>query len=98
LYNAGQIKEAVGTYANDARLLATDKQTHEGLNQIEKYYSNARANGNTKVELQTGQIILCGQDHLVEISSYKLNNDGGNYVVVWKKENGQWKKLIDIFN
>jgi len=92
------MKEAVATYTNDARVFATDKQTYEGLTQIEKYYTNARAAGNAKVELRTGQVIQCGQDHLVEISSYKLNNDGGNYVVVWKKEGGQWKKFLDIFN
>jgi len=27
-----------------------------------------------------------------------LNTDSGNYVVVWKKDGGQWKKVIDIFN
>jgi ketosteroid isomerase-like protein len=66
-YNSGQVKEAVGTYANDARLFATDKQVYEGLSQIEKYYNNARAAGNSKVELRTGQVIQCGSDHLVEI-------------------------------
>ncbi len=116
-YNNGQVKEAVGTYANDARLFATDKQVYEGLNQIEKYYINARAAGNSKVELHTGQVIQCGSDYLIETrfvfyfssfqsflniyyvnSQYKINNDGGNYVVVWKKGGGQWKKIIDIFN
>ncbi|CAF5062206.1 unnamed protein product, partial [Rotaria sp. Silwood1] len=51
-----------------------------------------------KVELSTGQVIPCGSDYLVEISQYKINTDGGNYVVVWKKDGGQWKKIIDIFN
>jgi hypothetical protein len=31
-------------------------------------------------------------------SQYKINTDNGNYVVVWKKDGGQWKKVIDIFN
>jgi hypothetical protein len=31
-------------------------------------------------------------------SQYKIDNGGGNYVVVWKKDGGQWKKIIDIFN
>ena len=71
-YNNGQVKEAVSTYTNDARLFSTDKQIYEGLNQIEKYYSNSRAAGNTKVELHTGQVIQCGTDHLVEIRSLLL--------------------------
>lgn len=66
-YNNGQVKEAVTTYANDARLFATDKQVYEGLAQIEKYYAAARNAGNSKVELHTGQIIPCGSDHLIEI-------------------------------
>ncbi|CAF1423447.1 unnamed protein product [Adineta steineri] len=97
-YNNGQVKDAVNTYANDARLFATDKQTYEGTSQIEKYYTSARAAGNAKVELHTGQVIQCGSDYLVEISQYKINTDGGNYVVVWKKDGGNWKKIVDIFN
>ena len=65
-YNAGQVKEAVATYTNDARLFATDKQVYEGLSQIEKYYNNARAAGNSKVELRTGQVIQAGSDYLIE--------------------------------
>lgn len=66
-YNNGQVKDAVTSYSSDARLFATDKQVHEGQAQIEKYYSGARAAGNSKVELHTGQVIQCGSDHLVEI-------------------------------
>lgn len=66
-YNNGQVKEAVQSYTNDARLFATDKQVYEGLTQIEKYYTNARSSGSNKVELHTGQVIQCGSDHLVEI-------------------------------
>lgn len=66
-YNNGQVKEAVTTYATDGRLFAADKQIYEGLNQIEKYYTGARAAGNLKVELHTGQVIMCGSDYLVEI-------------------------------
>ncbi|CAF0763054.1 unnamed protein product [Adineta ricciae] len=97
-YNNGQIKEAVATYSSDARLFATDKNVYEGSSQIEKYYTEARSAGNSKVELHTGQVIPCGPDHLVEVSQYKINTDGGNYIVVWKKDGGQWKKIIDIFN
>ncbi|CAF3113235.1 unnamed protein product [Rotaria socialis] len=97
-YNNGQVKEAVTTYASDGRLFATDKQVYEGLSQIEKYYAGARAAGNSKVELHTGQVIQCGSDYFIEISQYKINTDGGNYVVVWKTDGGQCKKIIDIFN
>lgn len=65
-YNNGQVKEAVSTYANDARLFATNKQVYEGLARIEEYYNNARAEGNSEVALHTGQVIQCGTDHLVE--------------------------------
>jgi ketosteroid isomerase-like protein len=66
-YNNGQVKDAAGTYASDARLFANDKQIYEGLSQIEKYYAAARAAGNSKVELHTGQVIQAGSDYLVEI-------------------------------
>jgi ketosteroid isomerase-like protein len=73
-YNTGQVKEAVTCYANDARLFADDKQIYEGLNQIEKYFFDARAAGNTKVDLHTGKIIQCGSDYLIETRfSYHQN-------------------------
>jgi ketosteroid isomerase-like protein len=66
-YNNGQIKEAVASYANNARVFANNKQIYQGLNQIEKYYSDAVADGNTKVDLHTGEVIQCGSDYLIEI-------------------------------
>ncbi|CAF1576271.1 unnamed protein product [Didymodactylos carnosus] len=98
LYNAGNVHEACQTYLSDAKVFANDKQVYEGPSQIEKYYQNARSSGNTHVKLEVNKVIQCGQDYMVELSSYKLNNDHGNYVVTWKKENDKWKKLVDIFN
>ena len=71
-FNNGQIKEAVTTYANDARLFATDKQIYQGLIQIEKYYSNAQIDRNNKVQLETGQVIQCGNDYLIEIRLFSF--------------------------
>lgn len=73
-YNSGQVKEAVTTYANDARLFATNKQVYEGLTRIEEYYNNARAAGNSEVALHTGQVIQCGSDHLIEIRLIHFHN------------------------
>jgi len=66
-YNNGQMKEAVAVYENDARVFAADKKVYQGLNQIEKVYSDSISNGNTKVILHTGQIIQCGYDYIIEI-------------------------------
>jgi ketosteroid isomerase-like protein len=66
-YNNGQLKEAVATYANDARVFADNKQIYQGLDQIEKFYSDARNNGNTKVNLHTEQVIQCSSDYTIEI-------------------------------
>lgn len=65
-FNNGQIKEAVASYANDAQLFGEDKKTYQGLNQIEQFYSAAKANGTTKVNLNTGQVIQCSPGYLVE--------------------------------
>ncbi|CAF2151688.1 unnamed protein product [Rotaria magnacalcarata] len=97
-FNNGQISEAVGSYADDARLFAPDKQVYQGASQIEKYYSETRKLGNTHVDLQTKQVIPCDSNYLIEISSYKVDAETGNYVVIWKKDDQGWKKVIDIFN
>ncbi|CAF1080306.1 unnamed protein product [Rotaria sordida] len=97
-FNNDQIKQAVSSYADDARLFSSDKQSYQGLNQIEKYYSDTKKVGNTKVELHTEQVIQCDSNYLIEISTYKTNTGGGNSVVIWKKDGQFWKKIIDIFN
>jgi ketosteroid isomerase-like protein len=66
-YNNGQMKEAVAAYDNDARVFAADKKVYQGLNQIEKVYSDSISNGNTKVILHTGEVIQCGHHYLIEI-------------------------------
>jgi ketosteroid isomerase-like protein len=69
-YNNNLLKEAVSTYANDAKLFANDKQIYQGLNNIEKFYSDSRINGNTNVKLNTQQIIQCDSNYLIEIRFY----------------------------
>ncbi|CAF1314446.1 unnamed protein product [Rotaria sp. Silwood1] len=96
--NNNQIKEAVSSYADNARLFSSDKQIYQGLNQIEKYYSDTKKAGNTQVELYTEQVIQCDSNYLIEISTYKVNTEQGNCVVIWKKDGQFWKKIIDIFN
>jgi ketosteroid isomerase-like protein len=66
-YNNNLLKEAVSTYANDAKLFSNDKQIYQGLNNIQKFYSDAKINGNTNVHLHTEQIIQCDSNYLIEI-------------------------------
>jgi ketosteroid isomerase-like protein len=63
----------------------------------------ARSNGVRSAEVSTTEILGKG-DIVSEVGLYNmidsagLSIDKGKYIVVWKKENGQWKRHRDIWN
>lgn len=58
----------------------------------------ARESGATSLALTTGKVTPVTDDVLVEESSWKSNQAGGNYLIVWKKVDGKWYLWKDLFN
>ena len=59
-----------------------------GVKEVELETVEAEGHGNTAIEV--GKFTLYGADGQVI--------DKGKYIVIWKKEAGQWKLHRDIFN
>ena len=89
-------------YTADARVLPPGAPMVSGRTAIQQFWEGAiQGLGVTRASLTTVDAIPAGND-VVEIGSATLDTAGGSvtakYVVRWKKEDGQWKWHVDIWN
>jgi len=74
-----------------------------GAAALQKLWQDAMASGVKELVLTTTETEGHG-DTAIEVGSYRMDAaagktvDRGKYVVIWKRENGQWKVHRDIWN
>jgi ketosteroid isomerase-like protein len=89
-------------YSKDAKLLPDGAPAITGTDKIKGMWGSfARSGMNLKIDVAD----VWGNDELLtEEGTYSLTDkagkqvDQGKYIVVWKKEDGQWKMFRDIWN
>jgi len=90
---AGDAKAVGKMYTKKARLMPQGQDFCKGTKAITAFWQGAIDAGIRGAALKS-----------VEVGTYTLSTaegavaDKGKYVVVWKKEDGQWKLHHDIFN
>jgi len=92
-------------YTRDARVLPPGAEMVQGRDRIAEYWAAAAATSQTgvrRVELSTLELQPLG-DGSYEIGRATLTLAGGQrvtpkYVVVWKQEDGAWRRHVDIWN
>ena len=87
-------------YTEEATLLAMGAPRLDGRSAIEGFFKQAIEGGFTNLMLDTQDVTECG-DLAIEVgrwTSTAFGGDAGKYVVVWKREGGDVKLHIDIFN
>ncbi len=90
-------------YASDAQLFPPNGGVVNGSAAITPIWKGAFEAGVKKVTLETTETEQAG-DRIIETGNYTLAGadgkpmDNGKYIVVWKKENGNWKLYRDIWN
>jgi ketosteroid isomerase-like protein len=90
-------------YTANARVLPPGAPVIEGRERIKGFWSNAiTAMGVMSVSLTTVEAQEAG-DGVIEIGRAELTVESGQiitvkYVVHWKKEDGEWKWNVDIWN
>ncbi|MEM7542982.1 MAG: nuclear transport factor 2 family protein [Pseudomonadota bacterium] len=95
-------KAARACYTTKAKLITPGAPTYSG-NKIATFWNGAIAMGIKSVSLRTVEVDVQGNT-AIEYGAYTLKGargkklDNGSYVVVWKKERGQWRLHWDIFN
>lgn len=103
-FNSGNVEGAArGVYSEDAQLLPPGGETVQGRDKIAQWWKGAAPQmGIERVELSTVDLQPMGE-LAYQIGRAMLTVGGGQqveskYVVIWKREDGQWKWHVDIFN
>ncbi len=103
-FNAGDFAGAAReVYTADARVLPPDAPLVRGLDAIAGFWTAAAAQlGARRVQLTTNDLEVLG-DVAHEIGSATLTVAGdqqlqAKYVVLWKREQGEWRWDVDIWN
>ena len=90
-------------YTANATLLPPNSARVTGSAAILEFWKGALAGAPARGKLTTGEVEAHG-DTAHEVGTYELSAadgkvvDKGKYVVVWKREGGQWKLHRDIWN
>ena len=96
LYKQGNCKELAGLYSQDPVLMPPGMDFVSGKEAIQKVFEAFRSMGIAELVFEIVEVDHCA-DHAIEMSRFKLLSaegqqlDQGKYIVVWKREQGEWK-------
>lgn len=89
-------------YTADAQVLPAGRDAVKGTDELRAFWQGVLDSGVAAVSLKTLEVYAQGT-HATEIGEYDLQDkvgkslDHGKYVVVWKREGGDWRLFRDIF-
>jgi ketosteroid isomerase-like protein len=90
-------------YTSDAQMFPPNSDVVKGTAAISTFWKGGYDAGIKRAKLETMEAEKSG-DQVIELGRYTLYGandaqiDAGKYIVVWKKERGQWKLYRDIWN
>jgi uncharacterized protein (TIGR02246 family) len=99
----GDAAALAGMYTVSAIAFPPNAEPMKGRAAIEKMWQGVVAGGIKGATLTTSDVETHG-DTAYEVGSYEMKVDGGKvvdrgkYIVIWKREQGQWKLHRDIWN
>jgi len=102
-FASGDARGIASLYTMDGSVLPPGATTQQGTEAIAAFWKMAMDMGIKGVQLETVQLEAEG-DSAIEIGRYTLAGAGGQqidqgkYLVVWKKQSGQWRLHRDIWN
>jgi uncharacterized protein (TIGR02246 family) len=99
----GDAVALAGMYTTDAIAFPPNSDVAKGRVAIQMIWGSAIAGGIKGVTLTTTEVEAHG-DSAHEVGNYEMKVDGGKvvdrgkYIVIWKREQGQWRLHRDIWN
>jgi uncharacterized protein (TIGR02246 family) len=99
----GDAAALAAMYTPGAMALPPNGEIAKGREAIQKIWRGAIDGGIKAVTLTTSEVESHG-DTAHEVGNYEMKVDGGKvvdrgkYIVIWKREQGQWKLHRDIWN
>ncbi len=101
--NTGNASGLAAIYTADGQLLPPNNSIISGQDNIRTFWQGAIEQGIANAELDTIELEILG-DTANEIGRFTLKAqngdviDTGKYIVIWKKENGNWKYHRDMWS
>jgi uncharacterized protein (TIGR02246 family) len=102
-FNGGDAAGVAALYTEEGQLLPPNADVMAGKEAIQAFWQGAMDMGIGSAQLEIVEVEGHG-DTAIEVSRYTLCGadgqelDQGKYIVIWKREGGQWKLHRDIFN
>jgi uncharacterized protein (TIGR02246 family) len=99
----GDAAAIAALYTSTAQALPPGGEAAKGRAEIQKAFEGLLASGATNLTLTTQEVEAHGET-AHEVGTWTLKGkdgaavDNGKYVVIWKKEAGQWRLHRDIWN
>lgn len=103
----GNVDRMVSIYADDAVLMPPNAPPFRGRAAIRQYWSGLLAMGKIDANVATDTVTQSG-DLAVETGHYAMTilppnapapvKDSGKYIITWRRMNGEWRAVYDIFN
>jgi len=90
-------------YAKDGAVMPAGSEPVRGTQAIAKFWQGALASGVAAIELKTVEVYGQGAT-ATEVGEYVLQDkagkqlDRGKYIVIWRRQDGEWKLLRDMFS
>lgn len=104
---AGEREKVVAMYTEDAKIFPNDRGILEG-EELANYWNpkNAKSSWSTTYHKVTPVEIKVLGDEAYDFGYYEGTSSNGDqasdwrgkYVIIWRKEGGQWKIYLDIWN
>lgn len=97
----GDAAKIADMYAEGARVLPPNSPMVQERQRIQEFWQSLIKTG-AKLSLSTSDVEAVG-DVAYEVGKYELifpdnTRDAGKYVVVWKRQKGNWKLAVDTWN
>jgi len=102
-FNQGDAAGMAALYTENGQVLPPNGEFVTGKQAVQMFWQAVMDMGIKEIKLDIIEVEDHG-DTAIEVSGYTLKGAGeqvldkGKYIVIWKKENGQWKLHQDIFN
>lgn len=103
-FNSGDFDRLVrDVYTRDPQFLLPGVEPVEGREAVKAALEAMRGAGN-RLDLRTLEAESCGENTAWEVGSYTVRSpdgalaDHGKYLVVWRREGGDWRLHRDIIN
>jgi uncharacterized protein (TIGR02246 family) len=102
-YARGDAPGMASLYTSEGMLLPTGVEPVKGRQAISHFWQLVMDMGVKNAKLDSVEVEQHG-DTAIEVGQYLLSDaegkriDQGKYIVIWKKQDGQWKLHKDIWN